>query len=70
MLFSGSFRSNIPILRLRLYVCLGSGIASLFKKKEGQSETEMNDPQHVEIVPKRNARPYLQGISGIIRIER
>ncbi|KAG8739077.1 hypothetical protein FRC10_006154 [Ceratobasidium sp. 414] len=38
-----------------------SGIASLFKSKEGKSETEMNDPQHVEIVSKRDGRPYLQG---------
>lgn len=40
---------------------INSGIASLFKKKEGKSEAEMNDPQHVEMVPKRAGRPYLQG---------
>lgn len=54
---------NKPELGLILRFDILSGIASLFKKKEGRDEAELNDPQHVEIVTKQAGRPYLQGTS-------
>ncbi|CCO31087.1 hypothetical protein BN14_05121 [Rhizoctonia solani AG-1 IB] len=51
---------DVPFLGVHPHVVL-SGIASLFKKKEGKDEAEVNDPQHVEMVLKQAGRPYLQG---------
>ncbi|GAB1522276.1 alpha/beta hydrolase family protein [Rhizoctonia solani] len=56
----GLISFDVPFLGVHPHVVL-SGIASLFKKKEGKDEAEVNDPQHVEIVPKEAGRPYLQG---------
>ncbi|CAE6427969.1 unnamed protein product [Rhizoctonia solani] len=50
---------DVPFLGVHPHVVL-SGIASLFKKKEGRDEAELNDPQHVEMVSKQAGRPYLQ----------
>ncbi|KAF8605735.1 hypothetical protein BDV93DRAFT_46555 [Ceratobasidium sp. AG-I] len=55
----GIMSFDVPFLGVHPHVIL-SGIASLFKKKEGKSEAEMNNPQHVEMVHKRAGRPYLQ----------
>ncbi|KAG9097476.1 hypothetical protein FS749_006186 [Ceratobasidium sp. UAMH 11750] len=59
----GLISFDVPYLGVHPHVIL-SGIASLFKSKEGKSETEMNDPQHVEIVSKRDGRPYVQGTNS------
>ena len=54
---------DVPFLGVHPHVIL-SGIASLFKKKEGKSEAELNDPQHVNMVSKSAGRPYLQGTAS------
>ncbi|QRV82152.1 hypothetical protein RhiJN_10167 [Ceratobasidium sp. AG-Ba] len=56
----GLISFDVPFLGVHPHVIL-SGIASLFKAKEGKSESEMNSLEHVEIVPKRDGRPYMQG---------
>ncbi|CAE6457705.1 unnamed protein product [Rhizoctonia solani] len=61
----GLISFDVPFLGVHPHVVL-SGIASLFKKKEGKDEAEVNDPQHVEMVPKHAGRPYLHGADSSI----
>ncbi|CAE6417167.1 hypothetical protein ACGC1H_002196 [Rhizoctonia solani] len=55
----GLISFDVPFLGVHPHVVL-SGIASLFKKKEGRDEAELNDPQHVAMVSKQAGRPYFQ----------
>ncbi|KAJ1302159.1 hypothetical protein OPQ81_000987 [Rhizoctonia solani] len=59
---------DVPFLGVHPHVVL-SGIASLFKKKEGKDEAELNDPQHVEMVSKQAGRPYLQDTNSSLSME-
>ncbi|KAG8694608.1 hypothetical protein FRC09_009743 [Ceratobasidium sp. 395] len=63
----GLISFDVPFLGVHPHVIL-SGIASLFKSKEGKSETEMNDPEHVKIVSKRDGRPYMQGADSSLSV--
>ncbi|CUA74037.1 hypothetical protein RSOLAG22IIIB_05386 [Rhizoctonia solani] len=63
----GLISFDVPFLGVHPHVIL-SGIASLFKKKEGRDEAELNDPQHVEMVPKHAGRPYLQDANSSLSV--
>ncbi|EUC61167.1 alpha/beta hydrolase family protein [Rhizoctonia solani AG-3 Rhs1AP] len=63
----GLISFDVPFLGVHPHVVL-SGIASLFKKKEGRDEADLNDPQHVAMVSKQAGRPYLQDTNSSISV--